>query len=159
MGSLSAVRPGLVDQSQPDRPRGRQNDDNRKGSVDTAATDADTTAGVVTPASPEKKCKLEDCPLQVPPPARKGQQKDFCSDKHRAAWHLNERRKATQRLMDGLEDLRRDVAQLADRAETVLGEARRLDAVLNGALALIDTTLKVGRKPPRNKMAVTEKSS
>lgn len=74
---------------------------------------------------PPKPCKY--CQVPVAQPKRWDMDKDFCSPKHRTAWHAQERRKEVQAVLANLDDLG--------------AELERMQAVVGGAMARIRATL------------------
>ncbi len=73
-----------------------------------------------------------NCGADVPRPRRRGQQKDFCSDRCRGAYHLAKRRD--------------ELSEAVRRLEEVDAELVRLHALVQGTIGSVKATIGTPRK-------------
>lgn len=97
--------------------------------VDQAAPAGESTAT----ATPTRPCRF--CQIPVPQPKRRGQVKDFCSDRHRAAFR-------DAQVQAGIREAQAAIQETRD-------EISRLDARLSAATQLLERGLRHGRRTPR----------
>lgn len=89
----------------------------------------------------------------MPAPKRRGRRKDFCRDRCRAAFALDQKRVATERLLTALDDFREVTSTMAGRLAFAVGEIERLNAVVRGLQAVVRDNLVVGHRPRKPRTA------
>lgn len=79
------------------------------------------------------------CQVAVLQPTRRGQVKDFCSDRHRAAYRDGQVQAGIRKAQEAIVETREEIA-------TTIATLEQLDAKLVGAGHLLDRGLRHGRR-------------
>lgn len=114
--------------------------------VDSAA-DEITAAGRVLAG----RCKQCGNPFDATPHGRRIK-REFCQDKCRANYRLEDKRRAVDRLLKALEEAKADLVAKAAQVADLAADIERLAAVTEGAIKFVQMHLVIGH---RKKSAAT----
>jgi hypothetical protein len=102
--------------------------------MDDVTPAAEATAAPPAPVPTFKPCR--HCQVPVEQPKRRGQVKDFCSDRHRAAFRDAQIQGAMKQAQAAIEE--------------TSGELARLSARLDGAMQLLERYQRHGTRPRKH---------